>query len=375
LTPKRDIAKVMGVASYKVFPAHMGGQKAVVHFYKHLNKLLDVQLVVSSDNDASNDLCVSPILFRHRWMYLNVLKLIQLKKKLRQLKIQCIVAEHSYIGWLAYLLRKFSKVPFVLHSHNIEASRFQQMKKTGWQLYSFYEKWIHRKADFNFFKTAEDLEYAVQQYKLPPEKCSVIPYGVYPFRVVENARESLRHQFDISSQFVFYFNGTLDYYPNAKALEMIIDHLHPLLQAKGMDYTIVISGKTISTDLLKKIASVNNIKYLGFIDDINLLYQGTDLFLNPVLNNSGVKTKVVEALSNHCTVVSFQSGASGMPDDVCGQKLYKVEDGNWESYAETISLAQHTRKTKTPEEFFTYFAWPNVAQKAAEQIYRLIAHA
>ncbi|RYY43007.1 MAG: hypothetical protein EOO06_20325, partial [Chitinophagaceae bacterium] len=264
----------MALASYKVFPAHMGGQKAVVHFYKHLNQLLDVQLVVSSDNDASNDMCVRPILFRHRWMYLNVLKLFQLKKKMQEQKIQCIVAEHSYTGWIAFLLKRFNHIPFVLHSHNIETSRFQQMKKKGWQLYRYYEKWIHRKADFNFFKTTEDLQYAVHQYKLSPEKCLVIPYGVYPFRTIENARELLRQRFGISSQFVFYFNGTLDYYPNAKALEMIIDHLHPLLQAKGMDYTIVISGKPISTDLLKKIAAVNNIKYLGFIDDINLLYQG-----------------------------------------------------------------------------------------------------
>ncbi|RYY42436.1 MAG: glycosyltransferase, partial [Chitinophagaceae bacterium] len=316
---------MMGLASYKVFPAHLGGQKAVVHFYKHLNQLLDVQMVVSSDNDASNELSVSPILFGHRRMCLNVLQLFQLKKKLQKQKIQCIVAEHSYTGWIAFLLKKFRNLPFILHSHNIEASRFQQMKKKGWRMYRYYEKWIHRKADFNFFKTSEDLEYAVHHYKLNPEKCLVIPYGVYTFRVIENARELLRHQFDISSQFVFYFNGTLDYYPNAKALEMIIDHLHPLLQAKGMDYTFLISGKPISTGLLKKIAAVTNIKYLGFIDDINLLYQGADLFLNPVLNDSGVKTKVVEALSNHCTVVSFQSGASGMPEDVCGQKLYKVE--------------------------------------------------
>ena len=48
---------VLGIISYKVFPAQMGGQKCVAEFYAHLSKLTQVTLVASKENEVNLVLC------------------------------------------------------------------------------------------------------------------------------------------------------------------------------------------------------------------------------------------------------------------------------------------------------------------------------
>jgi glycosyltransferase involved in cell wall biosynthesis len=276
-----------------------------------------------------------------------------------------VVAEHSYTGWLAFLLRWLTGVPFVIHSHNNEASRFRQMGKPGWKLYAQYERWIHREANFNFFKTEEEKQAAVTSYQLDEKKCLVVPYGIKTNALTAGAKEVVRSQYNLSSKHIFYFNGTLDYTPNRDAVENLVEKVAPLLVAAGLHFTILISGKWLNEDLQQRIRNTETIRYLGFVDDADLLYDAVDLFLNPVVNDSGVKTKVVEALSHHCTVVSTRSGAVGIPQDLCEQKLATAPDGDWPSFAATVLTALQQPGSKTPDTFFTYFAWKNIAQKAA----------
>jgi hypothetical protein len=60
------------------------------------------------------------------------------------------MAEHSYAGWIALLLKRSNHVPFIIHSHNLEAIRFRHMQRWWWKGYYHYERWIHQKADCNF---------------------------------------------------------------------------------------------------------------------------------------------------------------------------------------------------------------------------------
>ena len=79
---------VLGIVSFKVFPALMGGQKYIVEYYRELAKQTKVVLAVSKDNkeaiENETSLTVLPFLFNHWYGFLNVfylLKLVQLIKK------------------------------------------------------------------------------------------------------------------------------------------------------------------------------------------------------------------------------------------------------------------------------------------------------
>lgn len=369
------MATLLVIVSYKIFPAHMGGQKGIVHFYEYLQQHHAIRMAVSVDNEnVPTSYPVERMLFTNQRMAKNLFRLNTLRKSIKENRIDAIIAEHSYTGWIGWLLKKWSGVPFMIHSHNIEASRFRQMGKPGWKAYLNYERWIHRKADFSFFKTEEERQFALEAFSLSASKCGVIPYGINTIKKVPNAEQKLRKQFGIKNHFIFYFNGTLDYKPNTEALERLIDDINPQLKKTGIDFIILISGKNLPPQLTEKIKRAETIRYLQFVDDVELVYQASTLFLNPVINDSGVKTKLVEALANNCTVVSTRSGATGVPVSLCGEKLVLTEDRDWKAFVNGILEKTMQPASNLPEVFFTYFSWSNIAQKAAAHLQATINH-
>ena len=44
------MAKILALVSFKIFPAHMGGQKHVALFYEWLNRYHSVYMLASKDN-------------------------------------------------------------------------------------------------------------------------------------------------------------------------------------------------------------------------------------------------------------------------------------------------------------------------------------
>lgn len=368
------MANILVLVSYKVFPAEMGGQNAVLNLYQYLSTHHNIHFVLSSDNGMPKDFRVERILFPHKKMLWNVFKIFQLKNICKKQKIQLIIAEHSYTGWIAYLVQKVTGIPFLIRSHNIETSRFRQMKRPFWKWYGLYEKWIHRKADYNFFITEEDKRIAISQFGLSLSKSDVVPYGIKRPKEIIDTRIKFSEKFGIHSPHIFYFNGTLDYLPNRVAIECLIDKLDPILQLKDLDYIIIISGKNLPANLANRINTCANIIYIGFIEEVNLLYQSASVFLNPVTNNSGIKTKVVEALANHCKVVSMRDGATGISPDLYGAQMVLAENGDWQGFAEKVITILQCPHSKTPQAFFDYFSAEKISEKAAGKI-NLLVHA
>src|SRR6476620_2377872 len=116
--------KVMGLVSFRVFPTHMGGQKGVADFYRHLQQQLAVVLAVSTDNTESREVRIEKLLYPNRNIYLNIFRINKLKRLAAKESAELLIAEHSYAGWMAWLLASRLKKPFIVHSHNIESKRF-----------------------------------------------------------------------------------------------------------------------------------------------------------------------------------------------------------------------------------------------------------
>lgn len=362
---------VLVLVTYKIFPPDMGGQKAVYYLYKHLQCHQNIIMCASADNEPV-DACfeVVPFLHNNKQLFKNVFLLFRLKKLIRSRKVNCIIAEHSYAGWLAWLLKILTGIPFVIRSHNLEYSRFRQMNKRNWSWYQLYEGWIHRRANYSIFISDEDREQAEMEFGLKNETACTIPYGVEPVEINSRAEKLLRQQFNISSRYIFYFNGTLDYAPNEEAVEHLLE-LESWLSLK-MDFLIVISGKNLSAGLIERIDASPHYLYTGFVEDNTLLYQGCHLFLNPVTNDSGIKTKVVEALANQCLVISMESGAAGINPNFCEDKLITVPDYHIEAFAATMEWAVLKPKKDVGSTFSHHFNWERLAEVTSGKINMLV---
>ncbi|MFM7683058.1 MAG: glycosyltransferase [Bacteroidota bacterium] len=370
---------VTALAPYRIYPAKMGGQKGIAFFYRFFSKHCNVTLVSTNNNQPPDDFSGNflSILPNSKLRYFNPLIFFTIKKIIKKTKSTHLIIEHPYYGWLGYLLKKSLKVKLVVHSHNIESMRFKTMGKWWWKIMYTYEKWTHQIADISFFISDEDKTFAVNNFKLVPKKCTTITYGfdVKNAPTTEEKEESKKHickahQIPFIHKILF-FNGTLDYAPNLNALMCILNDINPVLLNSEIDYTIIICGKNLPDQLheLKQYKD-QNIIYAGFVDDITVYFKGADIFINPVIDGGGIKTKLVEALGYDTFCISSKSGAIGVPSDITQGKLIVIENNDCVSFANAIIHGKE--QNKISDRYFDYFYWNNIAEKASKSLSELI---
>lgn len=363
---------VLGIVSYKVFPAQMGGQKGIVDFYRELSQHTKVVLAVSKENrdTTSVSFTVLPFLYNHWKAFLNIRYIPRLKKIIREHQLDVICIEHSYFAWIGVWLKRLTAKPFIIHSHNIEAHRFRDMHRIWWRIYEWYERKMHRKADHSFFKTEQDRQWAIQQWQLQENKCSVLTYGVIRREQPDTEqRTSIRHyllgQYDIPENTrLFLFNGTLDYLPNTDALRIIVNEIIPLLRAAGYTFRIFICGKGLDELWVQVLKTYPEIIYTGFVEDIDPFFYGIDCFINPVTLGGGIRTKLVEALSHDQCTISTRSGADGVDEGMTGDKLKVVNDYDWRAFVTEMMRPDLPVYAPVPDVFRQTFSWDTIVRKA-----------
>ena len=351
----------------------MGGQKGIASFYEAFSQLANVTLISTNNNDKPTAFHGDflPVLPSTKMRYINFLFFFKLAKIIQERKATHLICEHPYLGWLGILAKYFCKTQLVIHSHNIESLRFKSTGKWWWKCLWHYERLVHRIADVNFFITDEDRLFAIKHFNLVDTKCHTITYG-FDFNKVpteaerQEAKNVLhqKHQIPLHHTLLL-FNGTLDYGPNLDALNTILNNINPVFLANPkFEYAIIICGKGLP-DAYQQLESYKNkhIVYAGFVDDIRTYFKGSDIFLNPLVDGGGIKTKLVEALGYNLTCISTVPGAIGVPVRITGNKLHIIEPNNWTAFAtKTMEIDKSNGKVDAP--FFTHFFWTNIAEKA-----------
>jgi glycosyltransferase involved in cell wall biosynthesis len=363
---------VLAIVSYRVFPAEMGGQKCVADLYEELSKHTKLAMLAPRENrdTGKQPYPVFPFLFNHWKAPLNIFYLHRIRKMIREQQTDLIIAEHSYFGFFLLLLRWFTKKPIVIRSHNIEAHRFRDAGRLFWRLYGWYEKEMHRRMDHSFFITEEDMNWAITHWQLDPQKCSVLTYGIKTTEAISQAQRNQAKQRLLAiyrlpaPTRLFLFNGSLDYLPNTDALRIILSEILPLLQNAGFPFRILICGKGLDRAWEKVLNANPAILYLGFVEDINPYFEGTDCFISPVTLGSGIRIKMVEALAANQTLIACKSAARGIPAAITGDKMQLVEDYDWQGFAQKMLAPTLAEENPTPEAFYTHFNGERIVRQA-----------
>lgn len=367
------MAGVLALVSFNIYPARMGGQKGVAKFYEHLSNYTPVHLFTTGEASPAGAKSLVQ-LYPNKLMPLNLFKRRAMLKEAFRLSPDVVIAEHSYTGWLAKRLASRLGIPFILHSHNLEYKRFRLMGRGWWPLFMRYEARISRQAHYNFFISEEDRQEAIRDFHINAANSTVITYGVDQPRMLsmDRAREALKLPAD---QYAYLFNGTLDYEPNVKAVEVIIQELIPRLRKQQHNFRVIITGNRVTPELEAAMKAVPELDFRGFVDDINLYYDAADLFLNPVANDSGVKTKLIESIARGCPAVSLSSGANGIRKEVCGPLLQISPDGDWDQFSQQILWQQPGQAHQTPDGFLEYYGWDAIVRRAYDVIVKLSQNA
>ncbi|HWR34094.1 MAG TPA: glycosyltransferase family 4 protein [Chitinophagaceae bacterium] len=358
---------MLDVMPYQYLPYYSGGQKSIAQFLEYLGKKTDLSVITVPGNDETlaTSYSIFPLLKKTASRYYDRRLVSTISSFVKERGIKTIIWEHPYYAWLAFRVRRKTGVSTIFHTHNIEYKRFRSLGKWWWPILRIYEKHCFKKADYIFFIAPEEMDFAVKQWKINPEKCRVVPFGVPASTNPEDKTECKKHLCQKHGidpdEKILLFNGLLNYKPNLDALKAILDEINPLLLIQpSFRYKIIICGKSLPQELNSLNAYADkNIIYAGFVDDIETYFKGADIFLNPVQSGGGIKTKMVEAIGFGTTVVSTESGSAGIDRKICGEKLCIAEDKDWNLFSQII-IDCKSLPTLTPDAFYAYYSWENI---------------
>ncbi len=367
--------RILSVTPYSLFPTILGGQKSIIALYKYmvLTNKCDIFLYTTQAPDAQQVLPfkVFPCIPSSKWKYMSPFVCIALWRAIKKHAITHLFFDHSYLGWMAFLLKKMTKKKLVFRFHNIESIRFKSLQKKYWYILWLYEKWVCKKADFIFFISEEDKQYAIAYFGISPNKTALAQYGIdmQALPTVTERQESkqwAQQQYHIPhTHKIFSFIGLLSYLPNREAVDKIIEEINPRLKHSNISYTILIGGEGLEE---YKKDDFPHIVFTGFVADIHLFYMATDVFLNPVLSGGGIKTKLVEAIAYGCKVVSTQLGSAGVSPAIVPNNMVVVENDDWDAFVKQVLLLDLKDSPLDVSLFFKQFYWGNIASVVVDSL-------
>lgn len=365
--------RILSIVWYKVLPAKFGGQKGIACFLHHLAKHAELDCLCSRNNEqtAASGYSVIPELPLSRLQFFNPIVWLKILRRARKKKYDWIILEHPYHAFAGLLARLFTRSKLAVHCHNIEASRFRETGKKGWRLLQLYENFALRRANLVFVKTEADRDYLINRLPVLPEKILLVPYGIDPAEKKTDrhaARFVLKERHGTGeAEKIFLFAGTLDYLPNARAVENIYKKLAPLFQSKmSFVYRIIICGRNQDP----RFAYLHSFKddrviMAGEVDDINTYFAAADVFINPVETGGGVQTKIIDAVHAGLPVVCFEQMPEGIPPATVAGKLFPAQKKNWEEFANQAAWCCVQPPAPVPAAFYERFSWPVITAKVA----------
>lgn len=367
--------KILSLVWFQVLPARFGGQKGTALFTGALAEQVPLVCLAASDNVPD-----APLPYRLRAELPPGKRSVaspgvwkQIAAVVAEERPTHLLLEYPYHAFAALRACRRFGLKLVLHEHNIEYRRFRGLRHPAWRLLKAYERWACRRADLVLFKTEADRTHAVTAFGLAAGKTMVAPYGVERTRpVAPEERADLKQRWQLPDDArLLLFAATLDYAPNAAALRALYREVAPRLERLGGNYRILVCGRNRS-GAFRDLDTLHHphILRVGEVADIAPYYAAADLFLNPVLGGGGVQTKVLDALAQHTSVVSFAFGTQGIDGALTGGKLVSVADGDWDAFAEAIAQSP-ARPARSPEAFFEHYGWAGIAarvRKAMEQL-------
>lgn len=260
-----------------------------------------------------------------------------LRRELRETRPDVVYIDHLGMGrYLPVIEARRPSCRTVLDQHNVESDFFKQFAqdKTG-------PKKIIAKAEHRLARRFEErtlrgvnavvaisTEDARQFESLAGVRAHVVPV------VMTFERRMRRHP----GRPHFCYVGSLRWKPNVVGLDWLCQRVWPLVRERVPDATLEIAGVGLEPDATGRLPVPDawrapGIETVGFLEDLEPLYERSLGMLAPVAGGSGVRLKLLEGFRAGLPVVTTPDGAFGLPLDDGKQALIAAEP---ERFAERV---------------------------------------
>lgn len=209
----------------------------------------------------------------------------------------------------------FGRTPCSLGHHNIESHmmlRRSELSGNPFKRLYFYQegrrlqKYERTTADrFKVHITCSALDSERLRELVPESRIVDVPNGVdIDYFKHDSARPLVMNS--------LVFVGTMDWYPNVKAMEWFIEEVWPKLVTQRPGVTLGVVGSNPPESLRQLAAQTEGITVYGYVDDVRPYVQGAELYVCPIFDGGGTKLKLLDAFAMKKCVLAHPVAVEGI---------------------------------------------------------------
>lgn len=261
----------------------------------------------------------------------------KLREVLQAEEFDIVHVESIFLTPYVPLIRRHSKAKVILRAHNVEHLIWRRVaESTRHGLKRWYLKHLSLTLRAYEVEHLNDYDGVVSITRNDAERfradgcrrpLTAIPFGIEPEEVghVDMERGSLFHI------------GAMDWIPNQEGIDWLLEKVWPVVHREVPQARLYLAGRKMPQRLLE--AKIDGVTVVGEVPDAMYFIGSKQINIVPLLSGSGIRVKIIEAMSVGKTVVTTTVGAQGIdytdgvdlliadtPDDFARQVRRCIDD-------------------------------------------------
>lgn len=197
----------------------------------------------------------------------------------------------------------------IYRSHNVEYKLWENsgnnllkkiIIKLQYKRMKDFELGLVERSSFVLCISDEDQKIYEESLDIIPKTADKIQY--FPMAIDFKKNQKVKEDVDSLN---ILFLGKLDWQPNSEGLRWFFDDVYPLLD-NSIQVKIVGKG-----DFPRHLYTFDNVQFLGFVENLDTVFDWCDVSIIPILSGSGTRIKVLDALAAGSPILSTVFGVQG----------------------------------------------------------------
>ena len=254
----------------------------------------------------------------HVKRYINTAFARRLTALLQEQEYDIVHVESIFLTPYVPLIRKYSSAKVILRAHNVEHLIW---KRVAQSTRNYFKRWYlnHLSLTLRAYElehlndydgvvciTEGDAEYFRQAGCRKP--ITSIPFGI-------ERREA--PQVEVEPNTLFHI-GSMDWMPNQESIAWLLEDVWPVVHCEVPQARLYLAGRKMDPALMQK--QIEGVTIVGEVPDAMQFIASKQINVVPLLSGSGIRVKIIEAMSVGKAVVTTTVGARGI-DYTDGENL------------------------------------------------------